>query len=397
MGMTAVFFLFGLSLFTSKSGITLFGSLLVLGSLFKFDFKKAWQENPWIFIIGSFFPVALVLNLFSVGGPEASLKVIQSWTWPLYVLPFQLLLQDKKAFKIFLSAVMAGFLVACGMALYKFANEFGGQFDASVRVASFWDIGRWAYFLACSAVLSFAMLGHYFFSDQATKNKKIASSVLLVISLAILVLANSRAAWLGAAVGIGTLGISSKKYFKMMIALGLLSVLILAAVPGVSTRFKSSFSAKKENGVITSTDASNAGRLHMWKVNADFFKENLFFGTGFESAEKPLRAFISQQSAEYQKDYIDPEFSFKDQHNSYLWILVQMGLLFFVYFWGSITVLVTKSVIPFFKTQDVVFKAAFAVIASQLFMFIFYSAVSSYETLWFFPLLLILAKAPRKI
>lgn len=395
-GMTAVFFLFGLALFTSKSGITLFGSVLVLWSLFKIDYKKILNENPWILVVVSFFPVALLLNLFSLGGPQASLKVIQSWSWPLYILPFQVLLQDQKAVKVFAAGALSSFVVACGMALYRFGSEFLWQFEASVRVASFWDIGRWAYFLACVAVLAFAVAVHWWYSLKTPRNLKIAAVTLLFLSLIFLVLANSRAAWLGAAFGIGLLGISSKRYFKMMLALGLISVLTLAAVPGVSTRLKSSFSAKKENGVITSTDASNAGRLHMWKVNADFFKENLFFGTGFESAEKPLREFIARQGPEYIKDYIDPEFSFRDQHNSYLWILVQMGLVFALYFWAAIAILVGKSILPFFRTDDISFKVAFAVLAAQLFMFIFYSAVSSYEMLWFFPLLLILGRRPQR-
>lgn len=387
--------LFGVSIFVSKSGITLFGTVLVLWSLFMFDFKNAPKKNPWILLILSFFPVAIILNLLSVGGSDASLKVIQGWSWPLYVLPFYFLFNNERLLKFFSWSLGGGLFLACAMALLRFGVEFSWKFDSLVRVASFWDIGRWAYLLAASCTVLFALLGEALFNPKSSRGYKFALGILFFLSVVFLILANSRGPWLGAAVGIAVLGVSGRNYFKLSSVLAIAMVAVILAIPGVTDRVKSSFSAKTEKGVITSTDPSNAGRLHMWKVNADFYKENLFFGTGFEMAEKPLREFLAKQHPDYIKAYIDPEFSFRDQHNSYLWILVQMGLVFFLYFWLSVGVIVVQSLKNFFKTKDVLFKMAFALIASQLFMFIFYSAVTSYEMLCFFPFLLVLTNARR--
>lgn len=60
-----------------------------------------------------------------------------------------------------------------------------------------------------------------------------------------------------------------------------------------------------------------------------------------------------------------------------------MGLLFFMYFWLPIVGFFLKSIPRFFKSKDVVFKCAFAVLLVNFFVFIFYSSVSSYEMLIF--------------
>jgi O-antigen ligase len=388
--------IFGLSLFVSKSGISIFGSILVIWSMFKVNWKNTVQDNPWVAVIVGFFPLALVVSLFSLGGLKAASNVVIGWSWPLYILPFSLLFVDKKLLKVFCWTLAVGMLLGCVKALEVFATKWGWHFDSQTRVDSFWDIGRWAYFLSCCCVILFGLYGANGFNKKASKFEKFAVPALFLVALLFLILVNARGPWLAAIGGIGLLGISGKRYFKFLCGFFLLVVVSLFAVPGTMDRLQSSFSAKKENGVITSSDASNAARLHMWKVNSEFFQEQKFFGTGFGEAETPLRAFLAKQSPEYLAKYVDREFSFHDQHDSYLWVLVQLGLVFFVIFWGSIFWIVCKSIPVFFKTNDVLVKIAFAMIANQLFTFIFYSAVSSYEMIWFFPMLMVLAAELRK-
>jgi O-antigen ligase len=390
-----LFFLFGLSIFISKSGILIFGSILVLWSFFKINFKDCTTESTVNLILVSFFPLAMLANVFSLGGWGASLMIFQHWTWPLYVLPFHFLLRNQRAINYFSAGMALGFLIAILKAVTIFWHEFHLQFSSVVRVASFWDIGRWAYFLTCTSIILFGLLGQVLFSAKSKLFSKLLITAFFLLSFVFLLLANSRAPWLGAGLGLAILGILNRRCLKLLGLLAPVLLIFYLAVPGLSARFESAFSAKKENGIITSSDASNAGRLHMWKVTSDFYKENLFFGTGFNSAEKPLREFLAAKSPEYIKAYVDPQFSFSDQHNSYLLMLVQLGLLFSIYFWGSIGFIFMRALFCIFKTDDHVFKISFALFISQLFMFVFYSAVSSYEMLWFFPCLMVLSMGPK--
>lgn len=388
----SLWILLGASIFTSKSGISLFGTLLLLWSFFKFEWKVCCKYNPWVMVILSFFPLAVFVSFFSVSDGEAAFKVVRSWPWPLYIIPFSLLFDDKKAFKYFLWSAAFGLFVACLKSFVIFAHEYHWQIVPGIRLESFWDVGRWGYFLSCTSVILFGLIVHESFNQQRMRIEKMAIILLSVLTLICLLLTGSRGAWLASLVGIGILGISSKRFFKFLCGLLIVLLIFLPLIPGVSDRFKSSFSAKVENGVVSSVDASNAGRLHMWKVNLDLFSENIWFGTGFRSTETVMREFLSRQTENYQKTFIDSEFSLKDQHNSYLLVLVQLGVPFFIYFWFSIGWITISSLADFFRSNDILFKISFAVVVSNLFVFMFYSAVSSYEMLMFFPFLLLITK-----
>ncbi|WP_413294151.1 O-antigen ligase family protein [Bdellovibrio sp. HCB185ZH] len=389
---TGLWVLFALSMFVSKSGLSIFGTILILWSIFKTDWKFTVRQNPWFAVLVSFFPLAILVSFFSLAGTEAALNVVGSWSWPLYVIPFALLFADKKLLKIFGWALAVGMVLGCVKAIEVFGTKWGWHFNSQTRVDSFWDIGRWAYFLSCSAAILFALVGSKSFPLKASRFEKFALPVLFILSLVFLILVNARGPWLAAVGSIGLLGISGKRYFKFLGAFLVIVVASLFAVPGTMDRLQSSFSAKKENGVITSSDASNAARLHMWKVNSEFFQEQVFFGTGLGAAETPLRAFLAKQTPEYVAKYVDREFSFHDQHDSYLLILVQMGLIFCVVLWGCVFWIVIRSIPSFFTTENVMVKIAFALAVNQLFTFIFYSSITSYEALWFFPVLLLLGQ-----
>lgn len=384
--------LFGVSMFVSKSGISIFGTALILWSIFKVDWRERARSNPWFYVVIGFFPLAMFVSFLSIGGEAAAIKVLMSWSWPLYVIPFSVLITDRKALKVFIWSLVVGLLLGCAKALQIFAMDFQYSFAPGTRVASFWDIGRWGVFLSCSSVVLFSIMGNQGIWNRISKYKKIGIVCLFALSLIFLAMVNARGPWLASLVGIGVIGISGKRYFKCLLMALVLFAGSWVVIPGSLNRFKSSFNVKKENGVITSSDGSNAARLHMWKVAGDFFKEQPIFGTGFESAEKPMREFLAKQTTEYQTKYVDSEFSFNDQHNSYLWVLVQLGIIFFVIFWGVVGFLMFKATPAFFMENDLLLKLSYGLIVNQLFVYLFYSSVSSYETLWFFPMLWVLSQ-----
>lgn len=375
-----------MSVYTSKSGVSIFGLILVLGSLYLVNWKDFYKEKHLI-VAMALYPLAIFCNLFSLGGVQSSLKIIYSWPWPLMVLPAYVVSRRRTDWRIGLWGLVVGLLISSGMAAFRFVSEYGGNFASNVRVTAFWDIGRWGVFLSVTSVVLLALTC----SPQiADKRKKMAFAFLFVLSCVLLALANTRAPWIAFGVAFTLFCLLPPRRWGYLF--GFISVVVLVALlnSGIRSRLVSIAEVKKDGaGRITSTNESNAGRLHMWKVALDFYKEQPWFGTGFENVESPLRAFLSGQSAEYLEKYTKIEFSYRDQHSSYLAVLVQMGVFFFVVFWLYWVWILVGSLIAAIKGIEGG-KILFLVLLSHLIIFVFYSSFGSYEMVALFPFLVLL-------
>lgn len=378
-----VLFLFCVSVYTSKSGLSIFGVLLILLSAFYVDWKDFGKQK---FLVGAvaLYPLAIFCNLFSLGGVASSLKVVYSWPWPLLVIPAYLVSRRPKDWKLGFIALALGFVIACGKSLYTFITVHGGVFSSAVRVDSFWDIGRWGVFLAVTTLALFGVYG----SQKLQKTyEKVVVLALFVLGFVCLILSNTRAPWLAFGVGFTLYCILTPRFLKYYLAFLALCVVLVFSNEGLRTRITSIGSVKTdESGRVTSADASNAGRLHMWKVALDFYKEQPWFGTGFESVEPPLRAFLDKQPQEYVEKYTKVEFSYRDQHSSYLGVLVQMGIVYSLLFWGYFVYL-TGGLIDRSLRKSYASALLLSLIACHLVMFVFYSSFGSYEMIVLFPLL----------
>lgn len=369
-----LFGLFGVSFFVSKSAFTLFYSLAVIYGLFKFNWNIILQRPLIEKCMIALFPLAIAVSLFSLGGADTAVEVLARWTWPLIYFPIVYLHHNQKQRLIFFKGLGLGLFVAC---LYSYVRYFG-EMDTHGRVASFWDILRWAYFLAVAVTILFSMCIKSNFLDKKTMKLVILLLVMAVISL---VLTGSRGAWMGALAGTFCALVSQRKSWKHFLGYAVLVFLIMFSNAGVRHRILSSFDVKRQGDQITSTDGSNAGRLHMWKVSTDLFKEVPFFGVGFKNSKPALEQFLERQGPDYKDKYTKVEFSYNDQHSSYMTLLLQFGGIYFLFIYGFLIVA------TFLGRREHIYLPA--MICTYV-VYFFYSAIVSFEAVVIFALVSII-------
>lgn len=377
--------LFCLSFLISKSGFQLFGDLLIFLSMIGLCWKNFFSQEKLAFGIFLLYPTAIVCGLFSLGHLRSAVHVAFAWPWLLMVLPTLLVMARPKDIRIVKYCLAVGLAIACAKSFYLFEGDFGGIFKGDVRVPSFWDISRWGLFCALALLFLIAAL---------TGFKKVFSSkigwallFLTLMDLGSLILANNRGPWLAFGVSILFFLVFYPKIWKWMIPIVLLTAVALISAKGLSSRLSSIGAVEERQGDLVSKDRSNQGRLSMWKVANDFYKEQPFFGAGFENSVQPLTDFLNRQTEEYRQKYTLVEFSYSDQHSSILTMLVQMGVIFSLLFWGLVFYSGVKILQRWWKTKSLFDATLLSAIAFHLILCFFYTSFLSFEVVSFIPLL----------
>lgn len=370
--------MFGLSFFTSKSGLSIFSSLLVIISIFYVDWKSFAKEK-WLVLFVLTLPLGMFLNLFSLGGWESSLLYLKSNPWVLTIIPGFLLISLKNI-KWFAYPLILSLLAAIIKAVLSFYSDFGFVFGANVRVHSFFDIGRWGQFVGAAAV---ALLPFCYRREVYTKYKTWAFRGLFLLSSFCLLLSNTRGPWLGFFVAASLVIVLMRK--KVLFIGSLFLVILISGFllsNGLKNRISSIVSVQENaDGALSSSDSSNAGRLHMWSVALDFYKEQAWFGTGMKLMEKPFRDFISRKDEAYRDTHLVSEFSYNDAHSSYLHSLIEMGAIFFVYIWGIYFGLMIRILKKIFQEGEEALISPLSILVFSSVVFVFYSSYATYESL----------------
>ncbi len=377
-------FLFCLSLFVSKSGLTLTTFLLILTAFVSSWQREAWLKEKKIILIISLFPLALIVNLFSLGGTQSVFKVATSWPWILLAAPAYCAYLDKRSHRWIVNGLVMGLVLSLlntfhKLYIYLTSENTAPFMSDQFRLASFWDVSRWGYFLGLVIIALFLQL-----QEKLEIKLKLWLLFLLGLSGVSLVLTNSRAPVLALFVLFGLLAVTQRKLFKNILFVFLIGSSFLFFNPQIQKRIQSIFAVQVINGEISSTHASNSARFTMWKIAFDFFRVNPWFGTGFESTEKPLKEFIESQGPQYLEKFNMAEFSYNDQHSSYINILVQMGGIYFLVFFSALFGLIFIALKSFISNPDPFSRLLLANLVYCLVIFIFYSALSSYESVVFF-------------
>lgn len=371
--------MFGLSFFTSKSGLSIFSSLLIIISVFYVDWK-AFLKEKWLVLFVMTLPLGMFLNLFSLGGWESSLKFLLANPWPLMIIPGFHLIKQGNGLKLFLGALALSLVAAMVKSASIFYDSYGLVFTSQTRVHSFFDIGRWGQFIGTAAV---ALLPFCYRNESHSKSRTWALRGLFLSSVLSLLLSNTRGPWLGFFIA-STLVIILMRKKVLLIGSIYLAALISGVVlsNGLKNRISSIVQVQEGvDGVISSSDASNAGRLHMWSVALDFYKEQPWFGVGMKSMEKPMRDFLDRKGASYRQMHSVPHFSYNDTHSSYLRSLVEMGVIFFVYIWSiyfGLMIFLFKKIVTDGKKTLI---APLAILIFSSVVFVFYSSYATYECL----------------
>jgi len=314
-------------------------------------------------------------------GYSSSLKVITSWSWPLFAAPTLIIFNDLRARKILAFALAAGLLLSNVYSLYLLYenlihNSANSFMTENFRIGSFWNIGRWGVFSGFSVLTLFLIL-----HENVKPKLKNYLTVLLGMTSFSFLLSNTRGPLAALIIILSLLSFTDKRILKNALIMFSILFTFFIANDSFSERIRSIFSVNLNTEKLTSTNQSNASRLDMWKVAFDFYKEQPLFGTGFENTKVPLENFLEKMGPEYTEKYTKAEFSYNDQHSSYLNILIQMGIFFFIYCWGGILIIFLTQLKKYFSTKDTYSRLFLAGIIYNLIVSIFYSSFSSYESI----------------
>lgn len=377
--------LFCLSALTSKSGFQIFLGFLVLLAAFGLNWHQFVKQEKLAFAILLLYPLAIVCGFFSLGHTTSALHTALAWPWPLVVLPTVLIKNRRDDIRILLIGLSASLAVACFYCWVLFAKDFHWAFGEA-RVPSFWDISRWGVFSGLALVL----LAGALMVKGTPLRRRTGLFLLGILDFSCLLLSNNRGPWLAFAISAIVFFILYPKLWKLIIPMAAVFMAVVLSSRSLSIRVNSIAAVQTtQDGHMTSTDKSNEGRLHMWKVALDFFKEQPWFGTGFENSEEPLKNFLARQEPEYRKKYTSVEYSYRDQHSSPLTTLVQNGLLFFVTFWSIVIAGALCWLKEWWREKSLFSATILAALVFHLVLCFFYTSFLSYEIVSFIPLLVL--------
>ena len=378
-------FLLGLSLFTSKSGLTAFFMTSLALCVAVSDYRKIWIKDKTALALSSLFILAMLFGLISDAGLNATWSTFRMWPYALTAI-IAAVIYEKKMTSVLKWGFYLG-LILGGLKSLSLLLTHGDHTDFQhFRLASFWDIGRWGTF---TAMFCIGLFPHIIF--KRTYDKYFFFKVFLFLfSFVLLFLSNTRAPLLACLICLGIMALLSRKGFLAFLTVIVAMGLFTLNYPNYYDRFISSFSiGQNTDGQLVSKNMSNAGRLNMWKVSLDYWQSKPFTPSGFDHYKPALKTFLETKDADYLKKYTEVEFSFNDNHSTYLFFLVQVGLLFSLILWSVVVYIICKNTTKLWNSinQRPLFYSAFFIVIAHLILGLFYSSLVSFEAITFFPAL----------
>jgi putative O antigen ligase len=366
--------LYILSLFISKFGISLFGGILAIYSIYYF-FKN---DKPKDFILPFFILIlGLILQCFSLGGFK-SFIIFSYKNYFLLILPLvPILLKDIKENYI-VNTVASSLFIGILKSFYNFYKDYNLQYSSSIRVDSFFDIMRWGIILVMGLLIILPYLN----------KKRIFLWIVFFLGIISLALNNSRGPILSLILGIIIFIILKK---KIKLGIGILVVLISAFFILKSTNVLNQFSDRMES-INNTKSGGNAARIFMWKKGMSFMtgslKENkkiFFFGTGINNRKKIFEKYLIENT-DYKElnDDVKVAVSFDDSHNAYINMFVQTGFIFTIIYYIMLLYYTIMVFINYFKYKHSSTLSSFLAVIAFYFCGIFYGYSFTYETFTFF-------------
>ncbi|NMB46450.1 MAG: O-antigen ligase family protein [Firmicutes bacterium] len=133
-----------------------------------------------------------------------------------------------------------------------------------------------------------------------------------------------------------------RKHWKVIVVLGMIVVICISQWPGLSRRIMSIANV--------TTNSSNVGRLQIWEVSWNMFKDHVLFGIG--------PGHYGRTYALYRPDgYIKA----RSPHSLYFFVLTGWGLVGFTLFFGWMAVSIIK---PLIQDNTAYRRIAFAMMIS---------------------------------
>ena len=366
--------LYILSLFISKFGISLFGGILAIYSIYYF-FKN---DKPKDFILPFFILIlGLILQCFSLGGFK-SFIIFSYKNYFLLILPLvPILLKDIKENYI-VNTVASSLFIGILKSFYNFYKDYNLQYSSSIRVDSFFDIMRWGIILVMGLLIILPYLN----------KKRIFLWIVFFLGIISLALNNSRGPILSLILGIIIFIILKK---KIKLGIGILVVLISAFFILKSTNVLNQFSDRMES-INNTKSGGNAARIFMWKKGMSFMTDSLkenkkifFFGTGINNRKKIFEKYLIENT-DYKElnDDVKVAVSFDDSHNAYINMFVQTGFIFTIIYYIMLSYYTIIVFINYFKYKHNYTLSSLLPLIAFYFCGIFYGYSFTYETFTFF-------------
>lgn len=379
------------SLFTSKAGIYIATSLLIIYGIYLCAQSETWRaffnQHRVVKLSFTLYAIGLICSL-TQGANAENLALFARKGSFLLVFPFTyfLLKQSSQLRKVAIGSLLLGAVTAFFHSGQKvIALEPNLLFNT--RITSLWDIGRWGEVLTYLSVLLLPTI-HY--TKQNFLRFLLIS--LLVITLTFLLLSGSRGPLL--ATFITVFLFAALRNWKLLLitscSIIIFSLLLFEinpdAINGIAQRISSMTN-------ITS-DFSNISRLVMWKegiqfslYNAEVAPLQFIFGSGVNNLSDTFILYL-EQNGKLDNILLNTgnQFSFSDHHNAFIDNLNKMGAIYSIMYIVFITALI-KSAWLQRKENPLSCDCTLALLSAFIIIGIFYSNALEFQTIVLFSLL----------
>ena len=290
-------YIYTLSLFISKSGVSIgLGFLVLAFLLYLYDKRKInlTTEEKYILVILILLPM---FSLFSAGGTHSFQRALEkSYRYiGLFFIPY--FLWKDRVLKIVLSLFSLSIIISFinGILYYKKL-----KWNFNIRFLSFSsNTLDEAHILAMGSMLILVAIIYYI------KERKYIFTLLFtftfILAVSALVMTQGRGAWLGFGAGLFVVSFFLFRSKKIFIAITIL--ILLLGYGGINSKALENNRYIKRFESIKSSANSNNARILLWKSGIEMYKANPIFGVGRDNA--------GDYSLEYMKNH------FKGQKPSY--------------------------------------------------------------------------------
>ena len=323
-------YIYTLSLFISKSGISIgLGFLILAFLLYIWDKRKInlTVEEKYILAILILLPI---FSLLSVGRSHSFQRALEkSYRYlPIFFIP--LFIKGGKVTKIALSLFSLSIVISFinGIFFYKKL-----KWNFNVRLISFSSHPLdEAHILAMGSLLLLAIVV-YTITYRKIREGAIYS-LSFILAIIALVMTQGRGAWLGFLAGLFIvlfLLIKNKKLFIVGVVLvGVLGIGLVTSKGLENNRY-----IKRFESINSLEDVSNKIRFFMWESSVDMFKNNLPFGVGRDNASKFALEYMeknkkyNEMKHKWAKAHLKEIAGSGNLHSMYFTSLAEEGILFF--------------------------------------------------------------------
>ena len=323
-------YIYTLSLFISKSGISIgLGFLILAFLLYLWDKRRIslTVEEKYILVILILLPI---FSLLSVGGSYSFQRALEkSYRYlPIFFIP--LFIKREKVTKIALSLFSLSIVISFinGIAFYK---KLKWNFNARLVSFSSHPLDE-AHILAMGSLLLLAVVVYTVVYRKIREGAMYSLSFILAIIA--LVMTQGRGAWLGFLAGLFILLFflfKRKRGFTIiMLAIFLLGYGVINSKVLENNRYI------KRIISITNVDATSPKiRIFLWESSVDMFKNNIPFGVGRDNASKFALEYMEknekydEMKGNYAKRHLKEISGSGNLHSMYFTSLAEEGILFF--------------------------------------------------------------------